>query len=139
MPNIWVPCATDFRKLPRLAKLVLLVSSLSAAAWSQGMEVDFQGKVVDRSGAPIPGATVKLLESALSATTDAQGAFALKGTVANGVIRHAALPGKVKLRYRDGILTLDGPALDRLRAEWLSPDGSVRIPASGGAASGSLR
>ncbi|MDB5049222.1 MAG: hypothetical protein JWO30_2293 [Fibrobacteres bacterium] len=114
------------QKLPRLAKLAALVSSLSIASWCQGTSVDFQGTVIDAKGAPVAGASVKLLESSLATTTDAQGLFALKGSVSIGVIHRTVLPGNLNLRYRNGMLFLEGAGSGRIRAEWISPDGSVR-------------
>ncbi|HKP97345.1 MAG TPA: hypothetical protein VJ385_16480 [Fibrobacteria bacterium] len=126
------------QKPPRFALLALLVSGLSAASWPQATVVDFQGIVIDRKGAPVSGATVRLLESALAATTDAQGFFAVKGSVSIGLIRRTALPGRVDLRYRDGVLWLQGPAAGRIRTEWISADGSARVPVAQ-AAPGALR
>jgi hypothetical protein len=120
-------------------KLAMLVSALPFAAQGQGTQVDFQGTVVDKNGTPINGATVKLLESSLSATTDAHGAFSLKGSVTLGVIREARLPGKLNLGYQDGILSVAGAEARVGKAEWISPDGSVRALIPEGASDGGVR
>ena len=88
-------------------------------------EVEFKGSVVDAQGAGIAGATVKLLESALTATTDAQGGFLLKGTIPNGIIRRAALPGRGSVSFREGRLTVAGVGPGRI--EWLQMNGRRKV------------
>ncbi len=116
--------------LHRLAKSAALVLALAMAgrpaAAAETVAVEFQGTVLDQSGSPIVGATVKLLESALSATTDGLGNFLIKGAVANGIIRRTRLPGNVDLSYRNGILTLNGIGKGGIKSEWISPTGVIR-------------
>lgn len=93
-------------------------------AKAQGvLSVDLRGKVVDGGGAGVAGATVRLLESSLTANTDAQGAFQLRGDVAIGIVRRTALPGNLHLSFRGGILFLENPARGPVRVESVSPDG----------------
>ncbi|MEO7423646.1 MAG: hypothetical protein ABI036_00575 [Fibrobacteria bacterium] len=89
-------------------------------------EVDFEGDLVAANGAPIAGGQVKLLESDLTATTDGLGHFSLKGTIANGIVRRARLPGNLTLSYDRGRLTVRGVARGRLQAEWITARGGVR-------------
>lgn len=106
-----------------LIGIVIGVMTAPVAIAQGVMPVDLRGKVVDPQGAGVSGATVKLLESSLTATTDAQGAFELRGDVAIGIVRRAVLPGNLRLRFRDGILYLDNPAGGPVRVESVSPDG----------------
>ena len=102
---------------------------------AQGTDVDLQGTVVDAKGAPIAGATIKLLESALVATSDAEGKFALKGNVAIGILRRTRLPGNLGLSFRDGVVTLERPSTGGMRVEWIDVHGRrllPPVPAGGG-------
>ncbi|MDB5104781.1 MAG: hypothetical protein JWP91_2470 [Fibrobacteres bacterium] len=118
---------SKLKNLPRSLLAFLLVSGSVTAARTQSTQVDFQGKVVDQKGAALAGASVKLLETALVATTDAQGRFSLKGSVAIGLIHRTRLPGNLELRFRDGILSLDGTESGWMKMEWISPDGSRKV------------
>ena len=122
--------AQKLQNLLRMAKATLLVSGLPIAVRSQGTDVDFRGMVADQTGKGIAGATVQLLESSLTATSDAGGAFSLKGTLSIGVIRASVLPGNLRLTYRDGILRLEGAAAGQTRMEWISPQGGIRAVSS---------
>ncbi|MDQ3002775.1 MAG: hypothetical protein M3Y08_16125 [Fibrobacterota bacterium] len=105
-------------------KIGWILCALTIAPWAQGTQVEYQGRVVDSKGAGVAGATVKLVESALTDVTDAKGDFTLQGIVAIGVIKKTVLPGNLRLAYRDGILKLEYPGSRAPRVEWISPDGS---------------
>jgi hypothetical protein len=122
----------DKLQKPRdFAKIGLALCLLAIGSRAQGTKVEYQGRVVDSKGAGVAGATLNLIETALTAVTDAQGDFTLKGTVAIGVIRKTILPGNLGLKYRDGILTIDFPGnragTGAVRVEWISPGGNRRV------------
>ncbi len=128
------------KKQSGLRIAALLLMGCVSLGRAQATDVDFQGVVVDQKGAPVPGATVKLLESALIATTDADGKFALKGTVAIGILMRTRLPGNLRLEYKDGMLILDRPVSGGVKAEWISPNGGrkeLQVTSEGG--NGKLR
>lgn len=106
-----------------LGILALAVAVLALP--SRAREVDFAGRVVDAKGGGIAGATVRLLESALTTTADAQGAFTLKGSIPDGIIRRAILPGNGRVRFRDGRLTVEGVVSGRV--ERLGMDGRRKV------------
>ncbi len=58
-----------------------LTSSLAIAA-----QADIKGKVVDRNGATLPGATVKVKGTIQETATDGDGAFSLSGVAGNAVL-----------------------------------------------------
>jgi hypothetical protein len=130
------PCLSALSAEFRILVLILAFSlAVTAGVHGQETHVDWKGMVVDQKGSPVPGATVKLLESALSATTDAEGKFALTGDVAIGIVRKTLLPGNVLLRYADGILHLDSRAAGSIGLEWISPQGTrkkIPVPARNG-------
>lgn len=103
----------------------MVLALLGLAPEAKATEVEFKGSVVDAQGVGIAGATVKLLESALSATTDPLGEFVLKGTVPNGIIRRAALPGRGNVRFLDGRLSVEGVGHGRI--EWLGMNGRRKV------------
>jgi hypothetical protein len=103
---------------------------------AQGTDVDLQGTVVDPQGKGIAGATVGILNSSLSANTDAQGGFSLKGTLTLGIIRKASLPGGMRLRFSEGLLTWENPTGRPARLDWIATDGRQRILAQGNGRAG---
>jgi hypothetical protein len=109
----------------RLLFLICLIVGAGFPARAQGTDVDLQGTVVDADGAPVAGATIKLLESALATTSDADGKFALKGNVAIGILRRTRLPGNLGLSFRDGVVTLERPSAGGMRVEWFPPGAEV--------------
>lgn len=104
-------------------------------AEAQGTDVDLQGTVMDATGAPIAGAAIKLLESSLATTSDADGKFALKGNVAIGILHRTRLPGNLGLTFRDGVVTLERPLAGGMRVEWIDVQGHrllLPVPAGSG-------
>jgi hypothetical protein len=67
--------------------------------------VNIAGKVTNQSGKGISGAVVTLASKNLSATTDASGAYSLKGAVA--VNPATILPGTEALSLNNGIVTVN--------------------------------
>lgn len=118
------PFSGDFRIL---ALILAFATAVSVTGFTQETHVDWKGTVVDQKGSPVAGATVKLMESALSATTDAEGKFVLSGDVTIGIVRKTLLPGNVLLRYAEGILHLDTRAAGGVALEWISPRGSRTV------------
>jgi hypothetical protein len=102
----------------------VLAGSLSLAS-AQETTVAFSGKVVDGQGHGLSGARVDLLDSPLSATSDAEGGFTLSGKIPNGIIRLAGLPGGARLEITGGRLRLINPGLV-LRVILVTSDGKVR-------------
>ncbi len=126
-----VPTFSPIRLQKRL-RIPLLLLALGAFAYqaeSAATEVDFQGMVVDGKGMGVAGATVKLLESTLTATSDADGKFTLKGTVAIGIIRRAPLPGRGWIGFRNGTLTVE--ATGHVEVEALDPLGHRKLLQAG--------
>lgn len=76
----------DMRPL-RLFLLAALTASASAAQTAPGSTGSVAGRVVDAStGAPVPGATVRLGETTRGAAADADGAFRLPGVAAGRAV-----------------------------------------------------
>jgi hypothetical protein len=67
--------------------------------------VNITGKVTNQSGKAISGAVVTLASKKLSATTDASGAYSLKGSVA--VNPASILPGTGEFSFDKGIVTVN--------------------------------
>jgi hypothetical protein len=106
-----------------VAGLAVITCCLRPAA--ADIAVALSGKVVDSQGLGVAGARVELAESQLSAISDAQGGFSLAGSVANGVIRRAALPGGAYLDNRGGRLRLFNPGLS-VNVIIVTSDGKIR-------------
>jgi hypothetical protein len=123
---------TPTSRRPFRNALLILLAGLSAGASPSGADVanevavDLAGKVVDGSGAGVPGATVRILETALTATTGSGGEFEIKGSFQSGIVRRAGTPGGGTLEYRHGRvhLTVRGPG--PVEALLVGPDGRSR-------------
>ncbi len=127
-----VPNFYRFAYFSSVALGMLALAGLCSETQAQMIAVDLQGTVVDTQGKGIAGATIKLLDNGLSAISDSQGSFALKGTYTNGIIRRTALPGGFRLGFSKGRLTLDNPTGRPVKMEWISMDGRVRTLPQGG-------
>lgn len=125
MPTIRTILRGRLQKPTPISLGYIVLALLCLAGEIPATEVEFAGSVVDAKGGGIAGATVKLLETALTTTTDPQGAFVLKGTIPNGIIRRAALTGQGRVRFRDGRLTVEGAGHGRI--EWLGMDGRRKV------------
>lgn len=125
MPIVPTILSDRLQYLRRISLGTMVLAVLMTAQMAVALDVEFKGSVVDSKGAGIPGATVKLMESPLTATTDAQGVFLLKGSIPNGIIRKAALPGTGSVRFRNGMLTVSGVPFGKV--EWLGMDGRRRL------------
>jgi len=82
------------RSIAALSTPVPVVSA-QAAPTAQSQTISISGKVIDPSGAVIPGVLVKIKgdRTELSATTDATGAFAFPQALPEGYRLEASLPG----------------------------------------------
>ena len=85
----------------RLILSVITVAIINLPAQT----VNITGKVTNQTGKGISGAVVTLASQKLSATTDASGAYSLKGAVA--VNPATILPGTEALSLNKGILTVN--------------------------------
>jgi hypothetical protein len=113
--------------LPLLVKglglaLIMLAKSLSA----QETAINLAGMVVDAKGQVVAGATIQVLESPLTTLSDAQGRFVLQGTL-SGIIQKRALPGGLRLSFKNGHLNVDKPSGQHFLLEWISVLGQRRI------------
>lgn len=110
---------------------VLLFGMLMGARHShaQAVTVSLQGKVVDSQGKAIAGASVKVMDTPLAATSGMDGSFNLKGSFEVGIVRRATVPGGGRLEFRSGRLHLVQPASHALKVTLVAPTGKVaRFP-----------
>ena len=80
----------------RKASLILFLASCSIAAWAQAPTAGVSGRVIDQTGAVIPGATVTVTGSdgkQASATSDQSGAFHIQALPAGSYTVSAIAPG----------------------------------------------
>ena len=68
----------------RIGLLTLLLLLLGAPAFAQNARYALQGRVTDVSGGALPGATVRLLNTVIGATSGADGRFSLEASLAPG-------------------------------------------------------
>ncbi len=106
--------------------IVVAVVGLLTATYAQEMAVNLEGTVVDQLSQGIAGAKVGIVGSPLTTTSDAQGHFALNGTLA-GIVKRASLPGGFRILMVKGRLTLLNPGGHLVRLEWITADGHLRI------------
>lgn len=116
------PAPASGHLLPALLLGCLLCTVRSHA---QTVTVSLQGKVADFQGKAIAGASVKVMDTPLAATSGADGSFNLKGVFQVGIVRRASVPGGGRLEYRGGRLHLIKPAALGLRAILVAPTGKV--------------
>ena len=64
--------------------LAVLVMLLSGPVAAQTTRYRLQGRVTDANGGPLPGATVRLLNTVVGTSSDAEGRFALEASLAPG-------------------------------------------------------
>jgi hypothetical protein len=102
--------------------LVCLISAMGAELSAQPIELN--GKVADASGKAIGGAIVRLKSKALSDTTDASGAYALKGA-ATSLNREKRFPGKGSASFANGTVAVELTHPQRVRVELLDVRGNL--------------
>jgi hypothetical protein len=117
---------------PSRRALLILLAGLSLGAGTSGaaaaneVAVSLAGKVIDGDGAGVPGATVRILETPLTATTGSGGEFEIKGTFQSGIVRRAGTPGGGFLEYREGRVHLAVEGRRAVEALLVGPDGRSR-------------
>ena len=82
----------DGRMLPRIALAIIAGSLLARSVLGAAVEVNYTGRVLDDRNHPIAGAKVALIGAPLSCSTDASGAFVLRGTVPADARSDSKLP-----------------------------------------------
>jgi hypothetical protein len=118
--------------LKTMSILLLLLMLLLTAAGAQ--TVNLRGRVLDKVGMqPVPGATVKLAGSELTATTDAMGRFTLNGSSSalGSGSRERAFPYLSDLRLSaDAVEFAGGRDGESVRIELIALDGRTAASAS---------
>lgn len=83
-----------------MMRALILFFLVAAASPAQTRTVNLRGRVLERANlAPVPGATVKLTGTSLSATTDAKGLYVLTGSVSLARSNAGGLPAARRIPW----------------------------------------
>jgi poly(3-hydroxybutyrate) depolymerase len=121
-----------------MRKHIVYGLTMGMVAIAQAQTVSVSGKVTDGEGKAVPNATVQLLRGKLKATTDADGMYAIAGTIEG--LRPYTRSGAAEMNFRHGILEMVLAQASPIRIDFIDAKGNLldRIT-SDGATAGSYR
>ncbi|HEX2955279.1 MAG TPA: carboxypeptidase regulatory-like domain-containing protein [Chitinispirillaceae bacterium] len=104
-----------------LKLIMAMIAAVCLDVFSQSVTIT--GKVTNSSGSGISGALVKLASKNLSATTDASGAYSIKGaTAVNAAIGNA---GYRAILLKNGVVTVNLKQPERVQIELFDMQGNI--------------